>query len=412
MRLVSLLAFLLLAACAALPSGGSPDRLSASPPERPPVILISIDGFRADYLDRGVTPTLSLLAADGARATMRPSFPSKTFPNHYALVTGLPPDRNGIVENNMQDPAIPGVTFKMSNRPAVLDRRWWDQAEPIWVTAERAGVRSATLFWPGSEADVRGVRPSRWLPYDEAMPNAARIARVLAWLDLPPDERPGLVTLYFHQVDTAGHDHGPDSPEVNAALGDVDEALGALVAGLEARGLAANLLVVSDHGMAATSPDRRIFLEDLMPLDAGRTLAMGALMTLYPQPGREAEVERALLKPHPHMDCWRKGEIPPRFRYGANPRVAPIFCLPQTGWSITTRAWVAKAKPEPGAHGYDPAHPDMAAIFVAHGPAFRKGVRAPDFDNVDVYPLLARLLGLRPAANDGDLDELGTVLTR
>ena len=376
------------------------------------MILVSIDGFRADYLERGVTPALSALAQDGARAAMRPSFPSKTFPNHYTLVTGLRPDQHGIVENNMLDPAIPGVTFKLSNKAAVLDARWWDQGEPIWVTAERAGVRSAVLFWPGSEAAVRGVRPTYWLPYNEEMPNAERISRVLGWLDLPEGERPGIIALYFHHVDTAGHYYGPSSPEVEAALGEVDRALGALVEGLRARGLAANLVVVSDHGMAATSPDRRIYLEDLLPQDVGQALAMGALMTFYPAPGREVEAERALLKPHPHMECWRRGEFPARFQYGSNPRVAPIFCLPQTGWSITTRDWVATGKPENGAHGYDPAHPDMTAVFVGHGPAFRKGAWAPDFDNVDIYPLLARLLDVPAAPHAGDLDELGSVLTR
>lgn len=388
---------LLLAGCATIDS---------SREGRPPVILVSIDGMRPADLDAAVTPTLAALADDGVRAAMRPSFPSKTFPNHYALVTGLPPDRNGIVENNMQDPAIPGVTFKMSNREAVRDRRWWDQAEPIWVSAERAGIRTAPMFWPGAEADVRGVRPTYRMAYDEPMPLDARIDHVLAWLDLPPHERPGFLTLYFHQVDTAGHRHGPGSAQVKAELAKIDAALGRLVAGLKARGLSANLLVVSDHGMAFTPPEQRIFLEDIMPLDAGRTLAMGPIMTLYPAAGREAEVEWALLRPHPHMACWRKGEIPRRLRYGSNSRVAPIFCLPHTGWTITTRHWVAKAEPELGNHGYDPADPAMAAVFIGHGPAFRRGVRLPAFDNVDVYPLLARLLGVSPEPNEGDLQEL------
>lgn len=394
MRLLAVIsALLLLAACATAPK---PAGEAATP-----VILVSIDGARPDYLDRGATPTLSRLAAEGLRGSLRPSFPVKTFPNHYSLVTGQRPDRHGIVENNMEDPAIPGVTFKMSNRAAVGDRRWWDQGEPIWVAAEREGVKTATMFWPGSEAPVRGVRPTHWLPYDEAMPNDARVDRLLAWLDLPPEQRPRLLTLYFHQVDSAGHRFGPDAPETTAAMAEVDTAIGRLVAGLQARGLAANLIVVADHGMAATPADRRIFLEDLMPLDAGRTLVMGTIMTLYPAPGREAEVERALLKPHPHMACWRKGEIPPRFRYGRNPRVAPIVCLPEMNWTITTRDWVAKAKPELGSHGYEPDDPEMAALFVAHGPAFRRQARLPAFDNVDVYPLLARLLGVRPQPVDG-----------
>jgi predicted AlkP superfamily pyrophosphatase or phosphodiesterase len=195
----------------------------------PLTVLVSIDGFRADYLDRGVTPVLSGLAAQGARGAMRPSFPSKTFPNHYTLVTGLRPDHHGIVENNMEDPAIPGVTFKMSNLAAVADRRWWDGGEPIWVTAERAGIRSATMYWPGSEAEIHGVRPSLWLHFDQNRLSPARVDQTLAWLDLPAEQRPQFVTLYFDEVDTAGHWFGPDSAEVNAAAGRVDQALGRLV---------------------------------------------------------------------------------------------------------------------------------------------------------------------------------------
>ncbi|MDB5452868.1 MAG: type phosphodiesterase/nucleotide pyrophosphatase family protein [Caulobacteraceae bacterium] len=400
--LTAITAALALSACATTPP---------PPAERPPTILISIDGFRADYLDRGVTPVLSDLAANGVRAAMRPSFPSKTFPNHYTLVTGLRPDRNGIVDNNIEDPAIPGVTFKMSNHAAVVDRRWWDQGEPIWVAAERAGIITAEMFWPGSEAPIRGVRPSHFLKYDEPMPIDARVDQVLAWLDLPPGQRPGFLTLYFHHVDSAGHEFGPDSREVNAAAAQVDAGLGRLTAGLKARGLDANLVIVADHGMAAISPERRVFADDLVSRDAFRSLAGGAFLTVYPVKGREAEVERGLLGRHPHLECWRKADIPARFHYGKNPRVAPIFCLPQTGWTVTTRDY-KPSKPELGAHGYDNFSPEMTAIFVASGPAFRRGVTAPTFDNVDVYPLLARLLGVRPAPNDGDLRELGPALAR
>lgn len=400
--LLALVAALCAAACAT----------SAQPPgTRPLTVLISIDGFRTDYLDRGVTPTLSRLAAEGVRGTMRPSFPTKTFPNHYTLVTGLRPDRHGIVENNMRDPAMPGVTFKMSNKAAVADGRWWREGTPIWVTAEKAGIRSATMFWPGSEAEIHGVRPSHWKPFDQSLGAEARVDQVLAWVDLPPGRRPGLVTLYFDEVDTEGHHHGPDSAEVDAAAARTDAAIGRLVAGLKARGVAVNLVIGADHGMAALSPERRIFAEDLFTTEDATTLTLGALATVYPNPGRDAAVDRALIRPHAHMRCWRRGAFPARFHYGANPRVAPITCLPETGWEITTRTWVATNKtPEKGAHGFDPFSEEMAAVFVAHGPAFRPGSRPPVFDNVDVYPLLARLAGVKPEPNDGDLDELRAVL--
>ncbi|MBI1200835.1 MAG: alkaline phosphatase family protein [Phenylobacterium sp.] len=377
--------------------------------DRPLTILVSIDGFRADYLDRGLTPVMSALAADGARAAMRPSFPSKTFPNHYALVTGLRPDRNGIVENTMQDPDIPGVTFRMSDRATVLDRRWWDEAEPIWVTAEKAGIVTAPYFWPGSEAPIQGVRPHFYKTFDMATPSTARVDQVLAWLDLPAPERPQFVTLYFDVVDTAGHAYGPHSPEVNAAVADVDAAVGRLVDGLKARGLSPNLVIVADHGMAALSSDRVVYMDDVLPAGAYHSLSGGAFMTIYPEAGHEAEVDAALTARHDHFDCWRKAEIPTRFHYGHNPREAPYFCLAATGWALTTRSY-KPAHPERGNHGFDPYAAEMAAVFIGSGPAFRHGVRLPPFDNVDVYPLLARLIGVTPQPGDGSLQDVAPAL--
>ena len=383
----------------------------AAAAERPPTILISIDGFRADYLDRGLTPVMSALAARGARAAMRPSFPSKTFPNHYAMVTGLRPDRSGMVENTFEDARRPGVTFKMSNRDAVKDRFWWDEATPIWVTAEQAGLRTAPVYWPGAEAAIQGVRPSHYRTFDMGTPNDVRVDRVLALLDQPAVERPAFLTLYFDTIDTAGHDFGPDSAELNAALKAADAQIGRLVDGLKARGIAANLVIVADHGMAPVSLERRIFLNDLLPKSAYRYLGMGAILTLYPTAGHEDAVAKALLKPHPHMECWRKADIPARFHYGRNPRVAPFFCLPQTGWSIRTRDYKPKT-PELGAHGFDPYSPEMAAIFIANGPAFDAGVTLAPFDNVSVYPLLAKLLGVTATQGDGDLFDTADALTR
>jgi predicted AlkP superfamily pyrophosphatase or phosphodiesterase len=402
-RLCALLVAFALAACAT-----APPKTAGTPPL---TILVSIDGFRPDYLDRGVTPTLSGLARDGVRASMRPSFPSKTFPNHYAIVTGLRPDRNGIVDNTMLDPEIPGVTFKMSDKVTGADERWWDEATPIWVTAERAGVRTATMFWPGSDTAIQGVRPSQWRLFDMSLPAQARTDQLLAWLDAPAAERARFATLYFDDVDTAGHHFGPDSAEVNDAASTVDRAIGRLTDGLKARGIEANLVIVADHGMAATPDSEKIFYDDLLPKEAARTIAMGAFLSLYPNPGRDAEVARALLRPHEHMQCWRKRDIPSRFHYGANPRVPPYFCLPQTGWTVTTHGYKAK-NPERGAHGFDPYSPEMAAIFIASGPAFRPGVTLPSFDNVDVYPLLARLIAVKPETNDGRLADVEAALTR
>lgn len=265
--------------------------------DRAPTILVSIDGFRADYLDLGVTPVMTAMAREGARGALRPSFPSKTYPNHYALVTGLRPDRNGIVDNTFEDPLRPGRAFRLSDRQAVADAFWWNEATPIWVTAERAGLRTAPVFWPGAEAPIQGVRPSVVSPYDMAVPNAARVDRLLALLDKPPAERAAFLTLYIDTVDSAGHDFGPGSPQVRAAVAEVDEQVGRLLDGLQARGIAANLLVVADHGMAEISETRRLDIDDLLPRDAYRAIATGAFLTLDPAPGREDAWRRRCCSP-------------------------------------------------------------------------------------------------------------------
>ena len=404
LRAFALLLCLALTACA---TPGTPTGRAAAGGTGP-VILISIDGFRPDYLDRGLTPNLNRLAGRGVRAEMRASFPTKTFPNHYSLVTGLRPDRHGLADNIMRDPDLPDRLFRLGDRTEVADPVWWDEGLPIWVSAERAGHRTATLFWPGSETAIGGVRPTHWRLFDQSMSAEARVDQVLAWLDVPAAERPAFLALYFDEVDTYGHRHGPDSAELEQALVRTDAAIGRLVAGLEARGrlATANLIVVSDHGMAPTSRDRVILVEDLVSASDGEVLSTGPHLTFEPAEGRQAQAEAALLRDHGHMTCWRKGDLPERFEYGRHRRVASLFCLADTGWEILPQAVAAKRPLVGGAHGYDPDDPTMSAVFVAAGPAFRTGVQLPPIDNVDVYPLLARLLALGPAPNQGDLGAL------
>ncbi|MBP7704098.1 MAG: alkaline phosphatase family protein [Caulobacter sp.] len=379
--------------------------------ERTPLILVSIDGLRAEYLKRGLTPTLTAFSTEGARATgMRPSFPVNTFPNHYTVVTGLTPDHHGITDNTLFDPARPGVKFSMGAREQVEDRFWWDGGEPIWVTAERQGVKAATMFWPGSEAPVRGVRPSIWSVYDKTMPAPDRVDRLLGWFDLPAAERPVLMTLYFEAVDTAGHGSGPRGAEVEQALRDVDAALARLVEGLKARGLydKVNIIVVSDHGMEETAADRWIFLEEVFGPGSFESVTLGSMAGLKPT---SPEAEARIVGSHDHFDCWRKGEMPARYGYGTNPRIPPVMCLAKGGWTLTTREASKNWKPKTGgAHGYDPDDVAMQAIFVARGPAFREGVVLPRFRNVSVYPLMARLLAVEPAPNDGTLADTAAAL--
>ena len=378
-----------------------------------PLILISIDGYRADYIARGLSPNLAALAADGVRAlAMRSAFPTLTFPNHYTIVTGLTPDHHGIVNNRFVDPAS-AKKFVYNDPRTTADPHWWG-GEPLWVSVEKQGQHAATIFWPGSDVDIDGVRPEHWLPFNGKMSPGARVDQALAWLDLPATERPNFETLYFEQVDHAGHGHGPDSAEVNHALSQVDAALGRLIAGLKQRGIydSANIVVVSDHGMTATSEDRIVVLDKIVDMHDVNLVNAGVLAGLAAKPGHEATVERALLTPHAHMRCWKKSAVPARLHYGTNARIPPLLCLADDGWLIDTQAYLDRPNHHIslGEHGYDNADPKMGALFVAHGPAFKRGLVVPEFDNVDVYPLLTKILGIKPAPNDGDLNAVAPML--
>lgn len=403
--LFAALSVLILSACA----GTQPPATTIAAEARAPVtILISIDGLRPDYLDRGVSPNINALAASGVKALMRPSFPSLTFPNHHSVVTGLRPDRHGIVDNTMVDPRRPEVRFTLGDARQSLDPFWWDEAEPIWVTAEKAGVRTGTMFWPGSEVAIHGTRPQDWLRYDKAVSGTQRINTVLDWMRRPPAIRPRFVTLYFDTVDTVGHELGPDAPETTAALAEVDRLIGDLVAGLNAIGQTANVVLVSDHGMGATADDRVIRIDRMIAPDVGTVVTEGPLSGVNALPGKDSDVAAALLAPHDHMQCWRKGTLPARFAYGKNPRVPEFLCLAARGWAIQARDRESILK---GMHGYDPAEPDMAAVFIAAGPDIANGAALPVFDNVDVYPLLTRLVGIAPVpAIDGRAETLAPVL--
>lgn len=386
--------------------------LSALPAAAAPLIVISIDAFRADYLGRGKTPVLAELGREGARArAMHPSFPTYTYPNHYSLVTGLRPDEHGVVENQMHDAGLSPPDFSPTRENAE-DPRWWSGAVPLWATARKAGRVVASAGWPGSQGLIGGLRPD-YLDFWRLDRDPQEVAAVaLNWLGLPARFRPSLMFLYFDDVDRAGHDYGPDSPGLNAALARVDAALGALVAGLKKRGLydGTNIVVVSDHGMAPSAKSRAIILDDLSPA-LGTVLSDGAVAEIEPVPGRDAALAADLLKPHTHFACWRKQDLPARFHYGHNRRVAPFVCLADDGWLLVRRSeFEAWKGGHLGSHGYDPMDPRMDALFLARGPAFRRGVELAPFDNIDVYPLLARVAGLRPEKNDGHLARFAPAL--
>lgn len=386
-----------------------PAGLAAKDTARPVTLLVSIDGFRADYLERGITPRLSALAKAGATGPMRPSFPTKTFPNHFTLVTGKRPDHNGISGNSMIDPRRPGVMFSLGNAAQALDPFWWSEAEPIWITAEKAGLRTATMFWPGSEVAYDGRRPSDWLRYDQNIGNVQRVNTLLDWLRRPANIRPMFATMYFDTVDTQGHRFGPDSAEVNAALAEVDARIGDLVDGAKALGVPLNLVIVADHGMRATDESRVVQLDDLIDRASYIAVETGPYAAIEPVTGTDNRVYDALLKPQQHMTCTRKEDLPERLHWGSNPRVAAIICIAEAGWTILSGPPAYPVKG--GAHGYDNADPEMLALFIASGPAFAKGEVLPVFDNVAVAALLRAVLGLpEDAGADGKLADVREAL--
>lgn len=376
---------------------------------RPTIILISLDGFRYDYLDRYSAPNLHRLAASGVRAeALLPCFPTYTFPNHYTIVTGLYPAHHGIVANEMYDPGF-DATFEIKE-PSAKEGRWWG-GEPIWVTADKQGQKTASMFWPGSAAPIEGLRPDHWEPFDAKVPPEERVDKILGWLGLPAVQRPTFLALYFEQVDHEGHDHGPDSPQVRDAVATVDAAIGRLLGGLRQRGIEdrVNIIVVSDHGMAATSTERVIFLDDYADLSRARVPTRGSLLTVWPAQG-EVDTVLAQLRKTPHLRVYRRENVPARWHYSGNARIAPIIALADEGWTVTTHEYSKSHEFKKGQHGYDNNLRPMQAIFIAYGPTFKPGTKLPAVSNLDVYELMAYLLRLKPAHNDGTLEVFQPVL--
>ncbi len=381
---------------------------AATEPGRP-LILLSLDGFRWDYCEKypAETPTLRALRAEGVAArSLIPCFPTNTFPNHYTLVTGRYPARHGIVNNDFFDPVL-GRIFHYFQPAAVQDPVWWG-AEPIWVTAERAGLKTAASFWVGSEAEIKGRRPTHWKRYDYSQPWESRLDEIAGWLTRTGDERVSFLAMYLEETNSAGHTHGPDDPATAAAVRLVDGRVASLLARLRAANLEPNLVVVSDHGMTATSVDRVVILDDYLDRDAVQIDADGSVVSLRPLDG-DVEALHARLARLPHARVHRAADLPAHFRLRDNPRIAPLWILPEEGWHVGTRANFERLKKRyaargylGGDHGYDPALPSMHGFFLAHGPSFRRGETLPAFENIHVYALLCAVLGIAPAEHDGD----------
>ncbi|KAJ5076532.1 ectonucleotide pyrophosphatase/phosphodiesterase [Anaeramoeba ignava] len=411
--------------------------ISMPPSFEKSVILISIDAFRWDYANYCQTPNLDLIKSQISSDGFRPPFPSKTFVSHYTMVTGLYPEYNGIVANTFFDPII-NKTFVMGTNES-LESYWW-LGEPIWVTNELQGYKTGCYFWPGSEAKIQDFRPTYYEIYNQSVPYQDRVQKVLDWIDLPQSERPNLITLYFENVDTEGHLHGPLSPEVISAVEYDDTIIGTLIDGLKERDIfdKINLIVVSDHGMATISTSQVIFLDDYLNIstksipqeysynkfhDLNLNLIQNSLnledfqdteydatiidwspiTAILPSVGKEDFVYNALHNVHPNYTVYRKEETPLDLHYNDSVRITPIIGIAALGWSVTTHPQFS-AHPDwfqGGNHGFNPfLYPEMTGIFMAHGPAFVDKYNQPVFDNLNLYILLCNILGLNPAPNN------------
>lgn len=378
---------------------------TAQEQKKPYVILVSLDGFRWDYPNHFETPNLDKIAKNGVKAqSMQPSYPTKTFPNHYSIATGLYPDHHGIVNNAFFDPNSK-QQFSLKT-PAKKDPQFFG-GTPIWHLAEQQGVKAACFYWPGS--DTGAMSPSTFKEYDDTVSYATRIATVVDWLQLPEAERPHLITLYFDQPDATGHDFGPLSnqnremvAQMDAIIGQLDQQLASLPIANEI-----NLIVVSDHGMAPISNDKRVaVLEYLKPEWYGYAAVINPIMSIEAKVGYKNEIAKAL-KEVPNIKWYPSNKVPKRLHFGTNPRALDFIIEAQKGYSLVY-------KPENtvkgGTHGYDNTMPEMQAIFYAKGPNFAQNKVVKSFRNVSVYPLIAHILGLKVGTIDGDFKEVKALL--
>ena len=369
------------------------------------VVLVSFDGFRWDYPDLYETPNFDKLADQGVKAEkLLPSFPTSTFPNHYTLATGLFPDNHGIINNSFYAPELEGI-YRIGDPTMVTNPEAYF-GEPIWVTAEKQGIRSACYFWVGSEAAVLGTPPSYWETYDGSVPYTERVDQVIDWLHMPIGERPGLVTLYFDEPDHSGHAYGPIHPATGDVVAYADSILGYLMSGIASLeyGDRVNLIVLSDHGMAPITPEKYVNLKDHMKEDWTLHIVGGSPVYLVdPAEGCADSITYALNQVEGVM-AWQKEDIPARLHYGNSPRCPGVVVLADSSWSIGTRS--DPSGYTGGTHGYDNAFTDMHAIFYAEGPAFKSNYSAAPFSNVEVYGIVTQILGLDPADTDGDIDRV------
>jgi ectonucleotide pyrophosphatase/phosphodiesterase family protein 5 len=378
------------------------------------VILISFDAFRWDYRDRGITPNLNYIIKNGVHAlSLKPCFPSKTFPNHYSIVTGMYPENHGIIANSFSNPYT-HKRFSLSDTLEKSDAKWY-KGEAIWETARRQGVITADYFWPGADINIDYRRPNYVERFVYTRLYDERINGVIKWLELPYNKRPHFITLYFDATDTSGHKYGPNSKEVNQSISKEDSLIGKIFSGLKKLNLfdSTNVIITSDHGMTELSNKRVINIDELLSGLQYKTSDKGPMMFIYPEENKKKEVYRKLKESEDHYHVYWKKDIPDYLNYKDNPFVADIVMIADLGYSIFDNKDLknySKNFPS-GNHGYDPSNLDMHGIFYAIGPDFKSGYSCGTIENIDIYPLLAKILKIVPNNNiDGKLERIEFLL--
>jgi len=372
-----------------------------------PVLMISIDGLMNDYIERNETPNFDRFISEGVKAEyMIPVFPTKTFPNHWSLATGLYVENHGIISNSFYDYEL-DARFSYGAPDGQHDSRWWG-GEPIWVTAEKQGKTSVNFFWPGSEATFDGLQSTKWVDYDGSIPDSTRIDSIAAWFNPEGDVQADFGTLYFSFVDSRGHRHGPDSPEVDEAVVEMDRLFGYFMQKLDEVGLSdkINVLLVSDHGMAAQSEDKVVFIDEIINLEDVDMIDWSPVAMIQPDEGKRDEIFTALKENEENYRVYLKDEMPERFHFSNHYRIPEIIMIADIGYTITNRDNFEERGVVPGMHGFDNTEPEMFTYFAAKGPAFKVNQTEGPVESVNIYELISHLLQIEPAENDGSLDKV------
>ncbi|XP_074392632.1 ectonucleotide pyrophosphatase/phosphodiesterase family member 5 isoform X2 [Zonotrichia albicollis] len=373
---------------------------------QPGVLLVSFDGFRWDYIYRVPTPNFHYAMESGVHVRQVTNvFITKTYPNHYTLVTGLYAESHGIVANEMYDPVL-NETFSL-NKMNTHNSKFWEEASPIWVTNQREGHKSGAAMWPGTDVKIHGVLPTHYMPYNESVPFEDRVAKLIKWFTSEDPINFGL--LYWEQPDESGHFLGPDSPFMGAVIRDIDRKLGYLISELKKAKLwdVINVIVTSDHGMSQSSSERLIELDQYVSRELYAVIDHSPAVAILPKEGKLDEVYEALANAHPNMTVYKKEQIPDRFHYKHNRKIQPILAVADKGWEIVQNKSDGFLL---GNHGYDNTVPEMHPIFLAVGPAFRKNATKQFMNATDLYPLLCHLLGISPLPNNGSFSAVKDIL--